>query len=262
MSSPKDTKKRALITGAANGLGKSLALRMANAGYDVIAADFDHDGLLRLHHDIVTDLRTMELDFSKRDALDYACEKICANGPYDRVFLSAGISATGPFEDIPIDKHRDVMSVNLYAPMMMANQLATKGAMKDRSRLVFISSLSHVTGYPGAASYAATKDALAIYAKSIRGPFRRLGIHVMCVFPGPIKTDHAERYSPDNASDKNRMEPSVLAKKIVRAAARRKKVYYPGIPAKLARIANAIAPVWLTGKIRQTLFQKLDRVRT
>ena len=58
--------------------------------------------------------------------------------------------------------------------------------------VIFVSSLSHRTGYPGAASYAASKGAIAVYAGSIRKPFRRaLGVHVACAFPGPMKTEHA-----------------------------------------------------------------------
>ena len=84
--------------------------------------------------------------------------------------------------------------------MVICATLAARGALARGGHVVFISSLSHMTGYPGAASYAATKDAIAIYAKSIRRPFKRqLGVHVACAFPGPLRTGQAERHAPKGA---------------------------------------------------------------
>ncbi|MBL4892811.1 MAG: SDR family NAD(P)-dependent oxidoreductase, partial [Rhizobiaceae bacterium] len=178
-------------------------------------------------------------------------------GPFDIVILNAGISATGKFEKIPVKAHQKVLAVNLTAPMIIASGLA-RGGMSSKSGLVFISSLSHAVGYPGAASYAASKDALAIYAKSITKPFARIGIAVTCVFPGPVRTGHAEKYAPKGSNDKNRVAPEELALGILKAAKAKKRTYYPGPMAKISRLIGWIAPGFITAKMRKLIFEKLD----
>ena len=108
-------------------------------------------------------------------------------------------SASGKFEKIPLEVHQKLLRLNAETPMVMAARLAAMGKLNANARLVFVSSLSHFTGYPGAASYAASKDAIAVYAKSIRKPFARFSVRVCCVFPGPMQTAQAETHAPMGA---------------------------------------------------------------
>ena len=251
-------RKRALVTGAANGLGKSLTLHLAARGYEVVAVDIDEDGLFRLHHDSLDTIIGINVDFGDQKTLPESTNRILARGPFDMAFLVAGISATGRFDKIPAATHANVFAVNTTAPLVLANRLAAENAMNEGSSLVFVSSLSHVLGYPGATSYAASKDAVAVYARSVRRPFRKLGIKVCCTFPGPIRTDHAERHSPNGSNASRRIPPSRMAEKIVAAAMKGKAVYYPGFLAKLARITGGIFPVLVTRRMRRSIFEKLS----
>ncbi len=251
-------RKRALVTGAANGLGKSLTLHLSKIGYEVVAVDFDEPGLFRLHHDSLDTIIGIPADLGDRKQLNENTMRILARGPFDIAFMVAGISATGRFEKIPDVTHTMVLTVNTMAPLVLANRLVAESAMKEGSSLVFVSSLSHVLGYPGAASYAASKDAVAIYAKSVRKPFRKRGVRVCCAFPGAIRTDHAERHAPDGSNVKWRMPPSLMAEKLVSAALKGRAVYYPGLVAKLAWLAGRTFPRWVTRKMRRLIFEKLN----
>ena len=206
-------KKRALITGAANGLGREITLYLSGLGYEVVAVDKDERGLMSLHDQGYDTVIGVGGDFSHTAGLEALATKITARGPYDLVFLVAGINATGPFEAISRKGHEQVLVTNALAPMVLANRLAAKNAMVRGSSMMFISSLSHAVGYPGATSYAASKDAVAIYAKSIRKPFSRLGIRVCCCFPGPVRTAHAARHSPSGSKESLRMPTERMAKK-------------------------------------------------
>ena len=249
---------KALITGGAHGLGRALVRQLAAQGYEVHVVDHDVEGLQNLHDVSMGELVTHHIDLSDISGLENKIQNLAKRGLFDIVILNAGISATGRFEKIPVAAHQKVLAVNLTAPMLIANGLAAASAMSANSRLVFISSLSHAVGYPGAASYAASKDALAIYAKSITKPFAKIGIAVTCVFPGPVRTAHAEKYSPAGSSDKNRMLPEELATCILKAAKARKKSYYPGATAKMSRLIGQLAPGFITAKMRKLIFEKLD----
>ena len=99
-------------------------------------------------------------DLADRTAVDGAIPAIIAAGPFDLVFLNAGASATGGFETLPAATVERLMVLNAETPMILAANLLRAGAVTGG--VCFVSSLSHYTGYPGAAAYAASKDALEI----------------------------------------------------------------------------------------------------
>ncbi|WP_306120846.1 MULTISPECIES: SDR family NAD(P)-dependent oxidoreductase [unclassified Roseitalea] len=244
---------RALVTGASAGLGRAIAERLAAEGHDVTGVDRDHPGAEAPFAHIACDL-------ADRDSVDALAARLIEDGPFDQTVLNAGISATGPFEAIPAKAHARVMAVNAEAPMVLCAALARAGALSRGGRVVFVSSLSHFTGYPGAASYAAAKDALAVYARSIRKPFARtLGVTVSAAFPGPLRTDHAARHAPAGADAEKRMAPDVAARLILAEAARGRAVIVPGARARWMALAGRIAPAAVTGAMRRIVYDKLDR---
>ena len=177
---------------------------------------------------------------------------------FDLVVLNAGISATGKFEEIPSAAYAKLIAVNLQAPLVLASALMRLDAMTAKSKMVFISSLSNAVGYPGASVYAATKDAIATYAKSVRKPFGKKGVRILSVFPGPIKTDHAEKYAPPGSKASKRMEPEVLAKMILKSARGKAKELYPGSTAYFGKLYGRLAPKMATKSMRKAIYEKLD----
>jgi cyclic-di-GMP-binding biofilm dispersal mediator protein len=142
---------RALVTGAAAGLGRAMTLELNRLGASVLALDRDAAGLAVLAGEGGA-VAPLTLDLADRQAVLGAMDEIASFGPFDFVVLNAGISATGKFEEIPDTAHRAVLAVNAVAPMLIASGLASREACAPGCRLVFVSSLSHRTGYPGAAS--------------------------------------------------------------------------------------------------------------
>jgi len=248
---------KALVTGAASGLGRAMSLELCRQGWSVVALDRDGPGLATLQAE-ASGIEPVELDLGEARALAAALPAIAGKGCYGLVVLNAGISATGRFEAIPDEVHRRVIAVNAVAPMLIASGLARLNAFTPDAALVFIASLSHFTGYPGAASYAASKDALAVYAKSIARPFARRSIHVLTVFPGPIRTAHAALHAPPGANEAMRMDPHVLACKILASTRSRKNRLAPGLAAKLTAFAGMLAPRTMTAVMRRLIFAKLD----
>lgn len=252
---------RALVTGAAAGLGRALTDQLLNAGYEVVAVDLDGDTLDQLALQSRGALIACPADLGRADSLTRLIERLTKKGEkaFDLVILNAGISAAGRFEDIPIKHHEAVIDVNLRAPIKLASALVGAQMMKGKSALVFISSLSHVTGYPGASVYAASKDGLAVYANSVRKPWKRKGVRVMTVFPGPIRTDHAARYAPAGANASRRMAPEKLAATILKAAKKAPPALYPG--GTMARLAAGLAPGLVLRGLRRALYDKMEKPR-
>jgi short-subunit dehydrogenase len=248
----------ALVTGAAAGLGAAFTANLISQGWSVVALDRDREGLARLsktHGDMLT---AIEVDFSKPDCFADVVTDI-HTFTYDLVIHNAGISATGRFEEIPADAHLRLLQVNARAPIELTNMLLAAGRFNDSSRLVFISSLSHAVGYPGAASYGASKDAIASYGASLRKKLKKHGLKVCVAFPGPLRTDHAQRHAPEGAAAEKRMAPEEAARIIIAGAKSGKAEIYPGFAAKAAAFVGRRAPVLMAKLMRKAIYDKLDR---
>jgi len=242
-----------LLTGAASGLGAALLHACVARGDRVSVIDLDARpaGL----PPTVTWLRH---DLSATDPATWGqiALELVQHGPYDLAVLSAGISATGRFETISPDAHQQVSRVNLHAPMQLSLLLHQQGGFTEAARLVFVASLSCFTGYPGAASYGASKDGLAAFARSLRKPMNRAGVAVHLLCPGPMDTPHATKYAPKGARADRRIAPELVAQ-IVLDAPRGRFVLLPGNAAKLAALLGRIAPALMTRIMGRVLFAKL-----
>ncbi|MEM1374325.1 MAG: SDR family oxidoreductase [Pseudomonadota bacterium] len=241
-----------IITGAAQGLGRALALALHAEGATVLAVDRDEGGLDSLP------CKTLHLDLTHDDAP----AALAAHAPIACIIHSAGISGTGPFEAIPADHHARILALNLTAPMRITCALLAADAMAPDGIHAFVGSLSTFTGYPGAVSYAASKDGLASFARSLAKALPK-GQHAACIFPGPMATDHAARYAPDN-TDKTvaaRQNVEDTARIILKGLAARRRIIIPGGKATFMARMGQIAP-GLTGKVlRKGLYEKLTEPR-
>ena len=249
---------RVLVTGAAAGLGRALVERAIDAGARVVAVDRDAAGLSELDYLYDGHVTTRHLDLTDREATERLTDDLGRYFRFDIVLLAAGVSATGRFEAIPAEAYERLVRTNVTAPLVMASRLVGAEAVNRGGTIVFVSSLSHAVGYPGAAVYAATKDAVAAYARAVRRPFQRRGVRVLTVFPGPIRTAHAARHAPRDADAGRRMAPEVAAAKIWKAVRRRRRELYPGLAASGAGLAGRLMPGATTRAMRKAIFDKLD----
>ena len=250
--------KRCAVTGAASGIGRSLAAAYIAEGFEVVGIDRDEAGLVAAEEELGEAFSFIQADLSDKEALGSLTTQLAAGPPLDVFIHSAGINHVGAFSDSDLARQRAVLEVNLNAPLLLTAQLLRKNLLKRGSSLVFISSLSHFVGYPGAAVYAASKSGLAAYARSLSVALA-LQVHVLSVYPGPTRTPHAAKYSPDNSAESRRMPPDVLAEKIVRAVRAKRPVLVPGFSNKIMAFAGRFAPD-LTGRVmRRMILDKLPR---
>lgn len=236
----------ALVTGGSAGLGAALVAALLARGYRVTCID--------RHRPAVADERLafIQLELGEMGALGAASEAL-AEKRFDVVILNAGISAVGAFEAIAPDALQRVIDVNLRAPIELTRLLLSGGALAPGASLVFVASLSNRFGYPGAAVYAATKQGLEAFARSLRPALTQ---KVICVLPGPLDTDHARRYAPRGGTERRRMSAEVLAARIL-ASLGRSGTLYASLPQQLAALAGTLLPGLMTGLMRRGLFVRL-----
>ncbi len=245
--------KTCVITGASSGIGAALAKEYLRQGFKVIGIDKNPNDALC--DELGKDFSLVAFDLSQLTGLASLLEGLPEK---INVFIhSAGINCVASFQESEMSKQRLVLDVNLKAPMILTQALLKQEKLGQGSVLIFIASLSHQLSYPGASVYAASKDGITAFARSLSLALKPKGIHVLTVFPGPTRTPHAFEHSPDNRREHKRMQPEQLAKLIYRAQENKHFYLVPGLANKVFAFIGTYLP-WLSERIMvKTLYNKL-----
>jgi len=259
---PVRAEKHCLITGAADGIGRALAHAFGAAGYRITGIDRDEMLSARTHAELIErgiHAAFLHADLTERADLARIVAGLATDAPIDCLVHCAGISAVGRFARTDMTEQERVLDLNLRAPLLLTGGLLARQALAPGGTLVFIASLSCFTGYPGAASYAASKDGVAAFARSLRAGLAASGLHVLTVYPGPTRTAHARRYSPDHRREARRMPPAVLATQVLAAVRAGRGTLIPGLGNRLFALIGSVAPGLAELVMCKTVFEPLDR---
>lgn len=254
------TQPRCVVTGAADGIGRALAHRFAQGGFAIAGVDVDAEKAAQTRAGLVAQGATADFiiaNLADETDVQRVVTELAAGPPIRVLIHNAGINAVGRFDTLSLEAQQRVLQVNLLAPMLLTAGLLNRQKITAGGTLVFVSSLSHFVSYPGAAVYAATKDGLAAYARSLSVALAGQNIHLLTVFPGPTRTEHARRYSPDNRRENRRMLPEMLAGQIFRAVERRQRVLIPGAGNRLAALLGRWLPALTEAAMRKSILDKL-----
>jgi 2-hydroxycyclohexanecarboxyl-CoA dehydrogenase len=173
---------RAVVTGAAGGIGAAVAARLAKDGLDVLVTDVDGAGAARTARAIGA--RSAALDVTDPGAV----ADLLGAEPVDVLVNNAGCDDFGWFTDVTPERWRRVLAVNLEG-VFACTQAVLPGMQRARyGRIVTVTSEAGRIGSKGNAVYAASKAALIGFSKSIARENARYGITVNCVAPGPTET--------------------------------------------------------------------------
>ncbi|MFT5366327.1 MAG: short-subunit dehydrogenase [Candidatus Latescibacterota bacterium] len=247
--------KHVVITGAASGIGKALAYRFSKSGYKITGIDIDTQRAQEIERDL--NANCIIADLSSQNDLSQAIQQLIDRAPIDIFIHNAGINAVGHFQNLPTQDQERVIAINLTAPMQITAALLKAKKIQQKGSLVFISSLSHQVSYPGASAYAASKSGLSSYARSLSVALAPQNIHTLTVYPGPTRTEHAQRHSPDNTREHKRMPPEKLAHLIYRAVQTRKRILIPGLGNQLFATLGLYFPRLTETLMRKMIYDKL-----
>jgi meso-butanediol dehydrogenase / (S,S)-butanediol dehydrogenase / diacetyl reductase len=183
--------KVALITGAASGMGRAVALRLVREGARVFGIDVAADGLAetaRLAKDAGGELQTGIHDVGRREdcfaAVD-AC--VAAFGRLDVLANVAGILRAAHAHEMPQRDWDQVIAVNLSGPFFMS-QAALPHLLRRRGNIVNVASNAALMGQAYTAAYCASKAGLVSLTKSLAMEYVKQGIRINCVCPAGTKT--------------------------------------------------------------------------
>lgn len=178
--------RKALVTGAARGIGASIAETLARDGAEVILLDVppaktDLDALAaRL------DGRSITLDICAADAAAQLIQQL-PDG-IDIVVHNAGITRDKTLANMTPEFWDAVLAVNLNAPQVLTKALLDSGTLRDNGRVILLASISGIAGNRGQTNYAASKAGLIGLAQAWAPLLSERGISINAVAPGFIET--------------------------------------------------------------------------
>lgn len=187
--------KTILITGASRGIGRSIALYLAHAGYDLVLHYNSNSEAAKETLNAVqscgTKARLLQFDIANREQTNNVINAdIAEYGPYWGIICNAGINKDAPFPAIEGDMWDKVVHTNLDGlyNVLHATVMPMISA-RNGGRIIALSSVSGVIGNRGQTNYAASKAGIIGACKSLAIELARRNITVNCIAPGIIKTD-------------------------------------------------------------------------
>ncbi|MCR4942599.1 MAG: 3-oxoacyl-ACP reductase FabG [Campylobacter sp.] len=188
--------KKVLITGSSRGIGKAIAKRLKNAGYEVLLhGKSESENLINL----AKELSCQYLNFDVSNTAE--CNEILQNyveqnGAFYGVVLNAGITNDNTFLALEEDDWKNVIDTNLNSFYNVLKPILMPMARARTGRVVVISSVSGVMGNRGQSNYSASKAGLIGAAKSLAIELASRNICVNVVAPGLIQTDMINQNLP------------------------------------------------------------------
>ena len=189
--------KVAIITGAANGLGKALAILLARkechlALLDIDAANLKKTGLLLDGYAINYTLHPVDVAQSEKVA-EVREEILTVHKSIQFLFNCAGVSVTAPFLEQPKEDLHWLMGVNFFGSLNTCRAFLPELLKQEQSHILNVSSGLAFQGLPNRTAYTSSKYAIRGFSEALRAELFHTNVNVSCAFPGPIKTGMPDR---------------------------------------------------------------------
>ncbi len=239
------------ITGASSGIGTALAEALAKKDAKLILSGRNTEALEDVAKRCATP--SLVLPFEATDfaaipsIVDRASDWAARNGGaiYGLV-NNAGISQRSLAVDTVFDVYQRIVAVDLLAPIALTQALLPKMVAAKAGHIIAISSVAGIAGVPLRSAYCAAKHGLIGYHDSLRSETAHLGLQVLVVAPGSVKTNVSKnaldanaktRGVSDNAIDTG-MDPNIAATRILEAASsgKRELILAEGMEAAIAQL--------------------------
>ena len=184
--------KIALVTGASSGIGRETAIKLAEEGFQVIAAARRMDRLTELAEQ-VQGITPKGVDLSDIEETVRFCREIEAlKEPVSVLINNAGYSIRGALEDVYMDAVRRIYEVNLFSLIRIIQACLPGMRRLRKGTVVNLSSIIGKYTFPMSGVYASTKHAVEAISDALRMEVRPFGIKVVTIRPGPIASEFNE----------------------------------------------------------------------
>lgn len=248
---------RILITGAAGGIGASLARRLAASRAKLFLTDVNSaglervaDGLRRARADVIA----VAADVTKDEGRNALTARARAVG-IDVLINVAGVNPFGLFTEQSPSEIERTLAINTCAPMLLCQALIPVLAERKEAHIVNVGSTFGAIGFPGFSVYAASKFAIRGFTEALRRELADTAIRVHYVAPRATRTAlSTDRVRALNDELKIAMDtPETVARAIERTLLRGRRETYLGLTERISVVVNALLPRLVDNTVRRQL---------
>jgi len=180
-----------LLTGAGTGFGLEASMRLAEKGFDVIAAVEIYAQVQTLKRQAAA--RGVKLNVEKLDVTNEGDRKKALGWNVEILVNNAGVLEGGSVLDIPGSNMRNEFEVNVIGPLLLTQGIAKQMVKRGTGRVVWVSSREGLNVNPFTGIYSASKHAVEAIAQTMALELQEFGIEVATVNPGPFLTGFNDR---------------------------------------------------------------------
>jgi 3-hydroxybutyrate dehydrogenase len=227
--------RRALVTGAASGIGAACAQRLAADGVQVVAVDYDAAGLEALEG-----VQTVVADLADLDSLEDLPKDV------DILVNNAGVQQVAPLEQFPPERFSYIVRLMLESPFRLIRQTLPHMYGAGWGRVINISSVHGLRASPFKAAYVAAKHGLEGLSKVVALEGAAHGVTSNCVNPAYVRTPLVTAQLADQAATHGLSESEVLEKVLLEPVAV-KRLIEPAEVAELVALLCGPASASITG---------------
>lgn len=194
--------RTALVTGCRRGIGKAMALALAEAGADVIGVSktLEEDGgdVGRAVRKLGREFRHFRCDFSSRQAVKRFLAELESTQPsIDILVNNAGTILRKPAVEHPEEYWDEVIETNLNAQWLVSRQVGSGMVARRSGKIIFVASLLTFQGGVTVPGYAASKGAIGQLTKALANEWAPHNVQVNAIAPGYVATDNTEALRAD-----------------------------------------------------------------
>ena len=181
-----------VITGGARGIGAKTAAALVNHGAKVAIGDLDQVRAEKAAGELGGDTIALALDVTDTRAFTAFLDEVEARlGPIDVLINNAGIMPLSPLDEEDDASTRRQIEINLHAVIHGTREAIKRMRPRRTGHIVNVASMAGKAGFPGAATYCATKHAVVGLSEAVHLELRGTGVDVSCVLPAIVRTELA-----------------------------------------------------------------------
>jgi len=242
--------KRALITGAAGGLGQAMALTCAERGYDLFLTDLDATRLERFKQGVERQYPVQvgfrACDLSDTAAVDALWSDIADQGLRFNLLVNvAGLDFEGPFMEIEAIRLNHIVRLNVESVISMIQAVVRHRIPDQRLHIINVSSLAAFNPMPVKAVYAASKRFLLDLSLALGQELARENVRILALCPAGMPTNAAcirGIEAQGLAGRVTTLNVSTVARRCVSRALAGRRIYVPGLVNQFVRVASVLMP--------------------
>ena len=200
--------KTAIVTGAAVGIGRAVALQLAKEGANVVLVDINPETLAKTEQEmkeITENVLALTCDVSDNDAVLETVKAVNVRfGKTDILVNNAALWRTnGPFSEVPIEVWKKFFDINVMGTVYFTKAVIDQMTESGYGRIINVASVAGVYGNARFAHYSATKGAVIAFTRALAKEVAEMGVTVNAVSPGSV--------SPADNPDIDYTQPSSLS---------------------------------------------------